>query len=63
MTVVDVDTHWETAVFAPGTHPLEPWLDRLPDGVGRLAHGIAATCSAPSPPIGAPTGGRCCRRW
>ncbi len=30
MTVIDVDTHWETGAFAPGEHPLEPWLDRLP---------------------------------
>jgi predicted TIM-barrel fold metal-dependent hydrolase len=42
MTVVDVDTHWETTAFAPGQHPLEPWLDRFPsDFVERLAHGIA----------------------
>lgn len=42
MTVVDVDTHWETAAFADGEHPLEPWLDRFPtDHVERLAHGIA----------------------
>jgi predicted TIM-barrel fold metal-dependent hydrolase len=41
MTVVDVDTHWETTDFGGGGHPLEPWLDRLPSGVERLAHGIA----------------------
>src|SRR5689334_24203793 len=42
MTVVDVDTHWESTDFAPGEHPLEPWLDRIPgDGVERLAFGIA----------------------
>jgi predicted TIM-barrel fold metal-dependent hydrolase len=41
MTVVDVDTHWETGEFAVGEHPLEPWRDQLPDGVERLAHGIA----------------------
>jgi predicted TIM-barrel fold metal-dependent hydrolase len=39
--VVDVDTHWESVDFAPGEHPLEPWLDRFPDGVERLAFGIA----------------------
>lgn len=40
--IIDVDTHWETTGFAPGEHPLEPWLDRFPaDPVERLAHGIA----------------------
>ena len=24
MTVIDVDTHWESTEFAPGRHPLEP---------------------------------------
>jgi len=42
VTVIDVDTHWELAQFASGEHPLEPWLDQLPQhGVDRLAHGIA----------------------
>jgi len=42
MVVIDVDTHWETTEFAPGAHPLEPWLDRLPQtGVDRLAFGVA----------------------
>src|SRR5579862_9834659 len=42
MPVIDVDTHWESAVFAPGEHPLEPWLDRFPgDPVERLAFGVA----------------------
>jgi predicted TIM-barrel fold metal-dependent hydrolase len=41
MSVIDVDTHWEATQFAAGEHPLEPWLDRFPDGVERLAHGIA----------------------
>ena len=42
MAVIDVDTHWETAAFAPGAHPLGPWLDRFPaDGVERLAYGVA----------------------
>ena len=42
MTVVDVDSHWEISGFAPGDHPLAPWLDRVGlDGVERLAHGIA----------------------
>ena len=40
--IIDVDTHWESTGFAPGEHPLEPWLDRFPaDSVERLAHGIA----------------------
>jgi hypothetical protein len=39
--VVDVDTHWESVAFGPGEHPLEPWLDRLPDRVEMLAFGIA----------------------
>ena len=40
--IIDVDTHWELAQFGPGEHPLEPWLDKLPQhGVDRLAHGIA----------------------
>jgi predicted TIM-barrel fold metal-dependent hydrolase len=42
VTVIDVDTHWETGEFAPGAHPLEPWRERFPrDGVERLAFGIA----------------------
>lgn len=40
MTVIDVDTHWETD-FRDGSNPFEPWLDRLPVGVERLAFGIA----------------------
>jgi predicted TIM-barrel fold metal-dependent hydrolase len=40
--VIDVDTHWESTAFAPGSHPLTPWLDRLPsDPVEDLAFGIA----------------------
>ncbi|MCB0996534.1 MAG: amidohydrolase family protein [Acidimicrobiales bacterium] len=39
--IIDVDSHWEVGHFAPGEHPFEPWLDRLPDGIGRLANGIA----------------------
>jgi len=42
MAVIDVDTHWEATVFAPGNHPLEPWLDDFPrDPVERLAFGVA----------------------
>lgn len=51
VTVVDVDTHWETADFAPGQHPLEPWRDRFPDdGAERLAHGIAGDLLVALPP-------------
>ncbi len=39
--IIDVDTHWESTEFAPGSHPLEPWLDRVPSGLQRLAHAIA----------------------
>jgi predicted TIM-barrel fold metal-dependent hydrolase len=39
--IVDVDTHWESTTFAPGEHPLEPWLDRVPKGLDRLAHAMA----------------------
>lgn len=39
--IIDVDSHWEVGHFAAGDHPLEPWVDRFPDGLGRLAHGIA----------------------
>lgn len=42
MSIIDVDSHWETVGFAPGAHPLEPWLDRLPrSAVESLAFGIA----------------------
>jgi predicted TIM-barrel fold metal-dependent hydrolase len=42
MPVIDVDTHWESTDFAPGEHPLGPWLDRFPaDPVERLAFGVA----------------------
>src|SRR3954451_24140421 len=57
MTVIDVDTHWETTGFAPGVHPLEPWLDRFPtDGVERLAHGIAGDLLRALPPERRPDG-------
>jgi len=41
MSVIDVDTHWESTDYAPGRHPLEPWRDRLPDRLGGLAYGVA----------------------
>src|SRR5688500_4940934 len=56
MTVVDVDTHWETAEFAPGEHPLEPWRDRIPEAVERLAHGIAGDLLRALPPERRPDG-------
>ena len=57
MTVIDVDTHWETTRFAPGQHPLEPWLDRFPgDPVDRLAHGIAGDLLRALPEIRRPDG-------
>jgi predicted TIM-barrel fold metal-dependent hydrolase len=39
--IIDVDTHWEATHYAPGAHPLEPWLDQLPDGLSMLAFGVA----------------------
>ena len=39
--IVDVDTHWEATGYAPGEHPLEPWLDQLPTSIEMLAFGIA----------------------
>jgi predicted TIM-barrel fold metal-dependent hydrolase len=41
MSVIDVDTHWESVSFGSGEHPLEAWRDRFPEGVEALAHGIA----------------------
>jgi len=57
MNVIDVDTHWEVGAFAPGTHPLEPWLDRFPtDPIERLAHSIAGDLLDALPPGRRPTG-------
>ena len=50
MTVIDVDTHWEVAQFAPGEHPLEPWLGQFPMGVDALAYGIAGDLLNGLPP-------------
>jgi predicted TIM-barrel fold metal-dependent hydrolase len=42
MTVIDVDTHWESTGIATSEHPLAPWLDRIPyDAVEMLAYGVA----------------------
>jgi predicted TIM-barrel fold metal-dependent hydrolase len=57
MSVVDVDTHWESTGFAAGEHPLEPWLDQFPaDPVERLAHGIAGDLLRALPPQRRPDG-------
>jgi predicted TIM-barrel fold metal-dependent hydrolase len=41
VVIIDVDTHWESVAFAEGEHPLEPWIDRFPHGLDRLAFAIA----------------------
>ncbi|HZQ88120.1 MAG TPA: amidohydrolase family protein [Acidimicrobiales bacterium] len=57
MAVIDVDTHWESTDFAPGSHPLQPWLDRLPgDAVERLAFGVAGDLLRALPPDRRPDG-------
>jgi predicted TIM-barrel fold metal-dependent hydrolase len=57
VAVIDVDTHWETTAFAPGRHPLGPWLDRFPaDGVERLAYGVAGDLLRALPPERRPDG-------
>src|SRR4051812_4977437 len=50
MTVVDVDTHWESTGYGTGDHPLQPWLDQLPDDLDRLAFGIAGDLLRALPP-------------
>ncbi|HEV8297097.1 MAG TPA: amidohydrolase family protein [Acidimicrobiales bacterium] len=47
--VVDVDTHWESTRFAPGNHPLEGYLDRLPRTLDRLAFALAGDLLAALP--------------
>ena len=47
--IVDVDTHWEGTGYAPGDHPLEPWLDQLPTSIEMLAFGIAGDLLAALP--------------
>src|SRR5947208_13583854 len=42
MTVIDVDTHWESSSIRGAAHPLGPWLDRVPiNSAEALAFGIA----------------------
>jgi predicted TIM-barrel fold metal-dependent hydrolase len=48
--IVDVDSHWELGQTAPGEHPLEPWLDRLPTGIDLLAFAVAGDLLASLPP-------------
>src|SRR6185369_10124440 len=57
MSVIDVDTHWEILAFAPGSHPLEPWLDRFPtDPIEQLAQAIAGDLLDALPPGRRPAG-------
>ena len=57
MSIIDVDSHWEVGHFAPGEHPLAPWLDQFPDdGVEQLAYGIAGDLLAALPPARRPDG-------
>jgi predicted TIM-barrel fold metal-dependent hydrolase len=53
--IVDVDTHWESVGFAAGGHPLEPWLDRCPGNLERLADAIAGDLLASLPRAERPT--------
>lgn len=42
MTVIDVDTHWESVSMHRASHPLGPWLDRVPtDSPDAIAFGVA----------------------
>jgi len=47
--IVDVDTHWEATGYAPGEHPLEPWVEELPKSADMLAFGIAGDLLAALP--------------
>ena len=53
--IIDVDTHWEATKYNDGEHPLDPWLDRLPGGVDRLAFAIAGDLTIALPPSERPT--------
>ena len=56
MAIIDVDTHWE-ANFAPGRHPLQPWIERFPtDNIERLAFAIAGDLLAALPAERRPDG-------
>jgi predicted TIM-barrel fold metal-dependent hydrolase len=47
--IIDVDTHWESTKYADGGHPLQPWLDRVPGNLDRLAFAIAGDLLASLP--------------
>ncbi len=47
--IIDVDTHWESTKYEPGEHPLEPWLEQLPNGLDRLAYAIAGDLTTALP--------------
>jgi predicted TIM-barrel fold metal-dependent hydrolase len=53
--VVDVDTHWESTEFTVGNHPLEGFVDRLPDPLDRLAFALAGDLLAGLPEAQRPT--------
>jgi len=53
--IVDVDTHWEATRYAPGEHPLEPWLDELPSSIEMLAFGVAGDLLAALPEADRPS--------
>lgn len=52
MTVVDVDTHWESTT--PGSNPLKAWNHLLPKDLDRLAFAIAGDLLRAVPPEGRP---------
>src|SRR5690349_18712313 len=56
MTVVDVDTHWEST--ASGSNPLKPWKDLLPKDLDRLAFAIAGDLLRALPPDERPDAAR-----
>lgn len=56
MTVVDVDTHWEST--APGSNPLKPWKDLLPKDLDRLGFAIAGDLLRALPPDERPDAAR-----
>lgn len=56
MTVIDVDTHWESVGGGTAGHPLEPWCGSFPEGIEALAHGIAGDLLRALPPDRRPDG-------
>jgi hypothetical protein len=53
--IIDVDSHWEAKGYAPGGHPLEPWLERLPQSLELLRFAIAGDLLASLPRAEWPT--------